>query len=106
MKKSRYEIMNNNAIRALSDAINEAGYKRDSEYLIVIRNISDGYNVDFTHTDDGEWADEVFEQACDIMTNCALRHKETMYIVIFAKSYQNGVIEFIRESHLNIKSKQ
>ena len=106
MKKSRYEIMNDNAIKALSDAINEEEYRRDSEYLIVIRNISEGYNVDFTRTDDGEWADEVFEQACEIMTNCALRHKETMYIVIFAKSYQNGAIEFIREKHLCIKSNQ
>ena len=106
MKKSRYEIMNDSAIKALSDAINEEEYKRDSEYLIVIRNISDGYNVDFTHTDDGEWADEVFEQSCDIMNNCARSHKETMYIVVLAKSYQNGAIEFIRENHLCIKNKQ
>ena len=106
MKQSRYEKFNHNAIIALSEAIEEENYKRDSEYIIAIRNVTDCYNVDFTHTDDGEWADEVFEQACDIMTNCALRHKETMYIVIFAKSYQNGAIEFIREKHLCIKSNQ
>ena len=106
MKQSRYEKFNHNAILALSEAIDEEGYKRDSEYLIVIRNISDAYNVDFTHTDNGEWADEVFEQARDIMVDCAFAHKETMYIVIFAKSYQNGTIEFIREDHLCIKNKQ
>ena len=99
MKKSRYEIMNDNAILALSEAIEEEHYIRDNEYIIAIRNVTDCYNVDFTHTDDGEWADKVFELACEIMTNCALRNKETMYIVIFAKSYQNGAVEFIRESH-------
>ena len=106
MKKSRYEIMNDNAIKALSESIEEEHYIRDSEYIIAIRNVTDCYNVDFTHTDDGEWADKVFEQACEIMTNCALRNKETMYIVIFAKSYQNGAIEFIKEKHLCVKSKQ
>ena len=99
MKQSRFEKFNDNAILALSEAIEEEDYKRDFEYIIAIRNVTDCYNVDFTHTDDGEWADKVFEQACEIMTNCALRNKETMYIVIFAKSYQNGAIELIRESH-------
>ena len=106
MKQSRFEKFNNNAILALSEAIEEEHYVRDNEYIIVLRNVTDCYNVDFTHTDNGEWADEVFEQACGIMTNCAFGHKETMYIVIFAKSYQNGAIEFIRENHLCIKNKQ
>ena len=106
MKQSKYEKFNNNAILALSEAMEEEHYVRDSEYIIVLRNVTDCYNVDFTHTTDGEWADEVFEQACEIMTNCALGHKETMYFAILAKSYQNGAIEFIKENHLCIKNKQ
>lgn len=106
MKQSKYEKFNHNAILALSEAIEEAHYIRNNEYIIVLRNITDCYNVDFTHTESSEWADELFEQACDIMTNCAFAHKETMYIVVFAKSYQNGAIEFIRENHLCIKNKQ
>lgn len=102
MKKSRYEIMNDNAIKALSDAINEEEYRRDSEYLIVIRNISEGYNVDFTRTDDGEWADEAYDQSCDIMTDCAFSNRGDKYITVLAKSYQNGAIEFIREQHLYV----
>ena len=106
MKQSRFEKFNNNAILALSEAIEEEHYIRDNEYIIVLRNVTDCYNVDFTHTENGEWADEVFEQYCDIMNNCAFAHKETTYIVVFAKSYQNGAIEFIRENHLCIKNKQ
>lgn len=102
MKKSRYEIMNDNAIKALSDAINEEEYSRDSEYLIVIRNISEGYNVDFTHTTDGEWADEVYDQSRHIMTDCAFSRRGDKYITVLAKSYQNGTIEFIREQHLYV----
>ena len=105
MKQSRFEKFNHNAILALSEAIKEENYKRDSEYIIAIRNVTNCYNVDFTHTDDGEWADEVFEQACEIMTNCALMHKETMYIVIFAKSRKDCTIEFIKENHMCIKTK-
>ena len=106
MTISRYEESKNEAMKAMHHAICENNYYCKDEYLIAIQNVTDCYNVDFTHTVDGEWADEVFEQACKIMTSCALRNKETMYIVIFAKSYQNGAIEFIRESHLYIKSKQ
>ena len=98
--------MNDNAIRALSDAIIEEGYIRNTEYVIAIRNISEGYNVDFTYTTDGEWSDEVYEQSCKIMKKCASRNKGDKYIAILAKSYKNGAIDLIRESHLDIKSKQ
>ena len=91
--------MNDNAIMALSDAITEEGYIRNTEYVIAIRNISEGYNVDFTYTTDGEWADKAYEQSCNIMKECASRNKGDKYIAILAKSYQNGAVEFIRESH-------
>ena len=106
MIQSKYEKFNHNAILTLSEGIEEEHYVRDSEYIILLRNVTDCYNVDFTHTDNGEWADKVFEQDCDIMADCAFGHKETMYIVVLAKSYQNGAIEFIKENHLCIKTKQ
>ena len=106
MKISHYEKMNNEAIIALSEALKEENYTRDCEYLIIIRNVTDEYNVDFTHIDDGEWADKIYDQDCDIMVECANRHKDTKYITIFAKSYQNGAIEFINAMHLCVDSRK
>ena len=105
MTISRYDESKNEAMKAMHHAICENNYYCKDEYLIAIQNVTDGYNVDFTHTNNGEWADEVFEQACEIMTSCALRNKETKYIVIFAKSRKDCTIEFIKENHLCIKTK-
>ena len=105
MTISRYEESKNEAMKAMHHAICENNYYCKDEYLIAIQNVTDGYNVDFTHTDEGEWADEVFEQACETMANCALRHKDTKYIVIFAKSRKDCTIEFIKENHIYIKTK-
>ena len=100
MSISKYEKFKNDAILALYDPIEEEQYIRGSEYIVVIRNVTNVYNVGFTHTNEGSWADEVYEQACDIIVQCARFHKGSKYIVIFAKSYQNGCIEFIKETHL------
>lgn len=101
MKISKYEKFKNEAILAFNDAIEEENVRGGSgEYVVVIRNVTDGYNVDFTHTTDGSWADEVYEQSCDIILQCARFHKGSKYIVIFAKHYQNGYIDLIKESHL------
>ena len=71
MSISKYEKFKNDSILALHDAIEEEHYTRGSEYIVVIRNVTNGYNVDFTHTNEGSWADEVYEQACDIIVQCA-----------------------------------
>ena len=105
MTISRYEESKNEAMKAMHHAICENNYYCKDEYLIAIQNVTDGYNVDFTHTDEGEWADKVFEQACEIMANCARRHKDTKYIVIFAKGRKDCTIEFIKENHMCIKTK-
>ena len=105
MSISRYEELKNEAIKAIHHAICENNYYCKDEYLIAIQNVTDGYNVDFTHTTEGNWADEVFELACDIATDCAFSHKDTIYIVILAKSYQDCRIEFIKENHIYIKSR-
>ena len=97
MSISRYEELKNEAIKAIHHAICENNYYCKDEYLIAIQNVTDGYNVDFTHTDGGEWADEVFEQDCDIAIDCAYNHKNTKYIIILAKSYLNGSIEILKD---------
>lgn len=101
---SRYEESKKEAMKAIHHAICEKNYYCDEEYLIAIQNVTDNYNVDFTHTYDGEWADKCFELACGIAQDCAYAHKDTKYIVIFAKSYQSGLIEFIKEHHVCIAS--
>ena len=106
MSISRYEESKNEAIKAIHHAICENNYYCKDEYLIAIQNVTDGYNVDFTHTCEGDWADEVYEQACDIAVDCAYMHKDTKYIVVFAKSQKDCTIEFIKEYHIYIKSKQ
>lgn len=105
MKESRYEESKNEAMKAVHHAICENNYYCKDEYLIVIQNVTDNYNVDFTHTDEGDWADEVFEQYCDIATDCAYMHKATKYIVILAKSRQDCTIEFIKEWHIYVDAK-
>ena len=100
MTISRYEEAKNEAMKAIHRAICEKNYYCEEEYLIAIQNVTDNYNVDFTHTNNGEWADEVFEQSCDIALCCSHTHKDTKYIVVFAKSYQSGLIEFIKEYHV------
>ena len=102
---SRYEELKKEAIKAIHRAISENNYYCSDEYLIAIQNVTDNYNVDFTHTDNGEWADEVFELACDIATDCSISHKDTIYIVILAKSHQDCTIEFIKENHIYLKTK-
>ena len=107
MKKSYYEKKREETLSALHQAICENDYQYDSNYIIAIQNVTDGYNVDFTLTDDGEWADEVFEQDYDIAIDCAYQHnhKNTMYIIILAKSYLNGSIELLKDARVCIKSR-
>ena len=104
MTISRYEEAKNEAMKAIHHAICEKNYYCEEEYLIAVENVTDNYNVDFTHTNSGEWADEVFEQSCGIAQCCARSHKDAKYIVIFAKSYQGGLIEFIKEYHVSNSS--
>ena len=106
MSISYYEELKKEAMKVIHHAICENNYYCKDEYLIAIQNVSDGYNVAFTHTDEGEWADEVYGQACDIAVDCAYEHKDTKYIVVFAKSQKDCTIEFIKEYHICIKSKQ
>ena len=105
MTISRYEESKNEAMKAIHHAICANNYYCKDEYLIAIQNVTDGYNVDFMHTDNGEWADELFEQACDIATDCAFSHNNTTYVVILVKSNKDCKIEFITESHIYIKSR-
>ena len=105
MTRSCYEEAKNEAMKAIHHAICENNYYCKDEYLIAIQNVTDGYNVDFTHTDNGEQADKVFDQAGVIAVDCAYMHKDTKYIVIFAKSRKDCTIEFIKESHICIKTK-
>ena len=104
MSISHYEESKKEAMKAIHHAIWEKNYYCEGEYLIAVQNVTDNYNVDFTHNNSGEWADEVFEQSCDIAQCCARAHKGTKYIVIFAKSYQSGLIEFIQEYHVSYAS--
>ena len=104
MSISRYEESKNEAMKAIRHAICEKNYYCEEEYLVAVQNVTDNYNVDFTHTYSGEWADVAFEQGCGIARDCANAHKDTKYIVIFAKSYQSGLIEFIKEYHVCIAS--
>ena len=92
-------------MKAIHHAICEKNYYCEEEYLIAIQNVTDNYNVDFTHTNNGGWADKVFELACDIATACAFSHKDTIYIVIIVKCYEDCKVEFIKESHICIKSR-
>lgn len=103
MKLSRYETIRLEAIKVLHRAICENNYFCKDEYLIIIENVTDGYNVDFTHTDNPDWADTVFDQSCDIMTGCAFSHNKTHYYTILAKSYQSGEVVLIKEDNLYIK---
>ena len=105
MSISRYEELKKEAMKAIHHAICENNYYCEDEYLIAIQNVTDNYNVDFTHTNEGDWADEVYEQACDIAVDCAYMHKDTKYIVVFAKSRKDWTIEFIKEYHIYIKTK-
>lgn len=105
MSISRYEELKKDAIKAIHHAIYEYNYYCKDEYLIAIQNVTDGYNVDFMHTDNGEWADELFEQACNSATDCAFSHKNTTYVVILVKSNKDCKIEFITERHITIKSR-
>ena len=100
MNISRYEEARKEALRALHRAIIENRYNCHDEYIIAIENVTDGYNVDFTYTDSGKWADEVFEQSRDTAIECALSHKGTRYIVIFAKCHQDCTIDYINEYHI------
>lgn len=105
MKKSYYEKKREETLSALHQAICENDYHYDSNYIIVIQNVTDRFNVDFTLTDDGEWADEVFEQDYDVALDCAYNHKDSMYIIILAKSYLNGSIELLKDARVCIKSR-
>ena len=105
MNKSYYEKKREETLSALRQAICESNYHYDSNYIIAIQNVTDNYNVDFTLTDDGEWADEVFEQDCHIAIDCAYNHKDTKYIIILAKSYLNGSIELLKDARVCIKSR-
>lgn len=102
---SRYEELKNEAIKAIHHAICENNYYCTDEYIIAIQNFTDNYNVDFTHTNNGEWADKVFEEAYDIAVDCAYTHKDTKYIVVFAKSRKDCTIEIIKANHIYIKTK-
>ena len=99
MTISRYEESKKEAMKAIHHAICENNYYCKDEYLIAIQNVTDNYNVDFTHTDDGKWADEVFEQACNIAVDRAYIHKDTKYIVVFARSRKDCTIEYLKEYH-------
>lgn len=105
MNISRYEELKKEAIKAIHHAICENNYYCNDEYLIAIQNVTDGYNVDFTHTAEGDWADKVYEQACDIAIDCAFSHKNTTYVVILVKSHKDCKIEFITENHICIESR-
>ena len=105
MNKSYYEKKREETLSALRQAICENNYHYDSNYIIAIQNVTDGYNVDFTLAYDGEYADEVFEQDYDIAIDCAYQHKNTMYIIILAKSYRNGSIELLKDARVCIKSR-
>lgn len=105
MKKSYYEKKREETLSALHQAICENDYHYDSNYIIAIQNVTDNYNVDFALTDDGEWADEVFVQDYDVALDCACNHKNTMYIIILAKSYLNGSIELLKDARVCIKSR-
>lgn len=104
MSISRYEELKKEAMKAIHHAICENNYYCKDEYLIAIQNVTDGYNVDFTHTIEGNLADEVFDLACDIAVDCSYNHKDTRYIVILAKSHQYCTVEFIKECHFYIDS--
>lgn len=105
MNKSYYEKKREETLSALHQAICENDYHYDSNYIIAIQNVTDGYNVDFTLTDDGEWADKVFEQDCNVAIDCAYKHKDSIYITILAKSYLNGSIELLNSARFCIKSR-
>lgn len=96
---SRYEEAKDDALKNIRRAMCENNYICDDEYIIAIENITDGYNVDFTHTDDGGFADEVFDEDCDAMRECALAHRGDEYITVLAKCLKCGYVEVIRERH-------
>lgn len=104
MKLLRYEEARKEALKVLRRAICENNYIYKNEYLIAIENVTDGYSVDFTHTDDGSWADEVFEQSFDIAVDCAYSHKNNGYFVILARSYQNGRIKLLEKKFIYVKT--
>ena len=103
MKLSRYEEARKEALKALRRALCENNYIYENEYIIAIENVTDGYNVDFTRTDDGSWADEVFEQSFDIAVDCAYSHKETEYYVVLGKSHRSGIITLLEKRRLYVK---
>lgn len=100
MKKSRYEEVKQDALKAIHCAICENNYYNKNEYIIAIQNVTDGYNVDFTHTDDGEWADEVFEQSFELAVDCAHSHHNTVYFVILARSFKSGNVKLIEKRRI------
>ena len=100
MNVSRYEETRKEANKAIHHAICENNYFTEDEYLIAIQNITNGYNVDFVHTIEGDWADEVFEQDFDVAVDCAFSHKGNVYYVILAKSHKSGVVEIIEKRRI------
>ena len=102
MKISRYEESRKEALKALHRAICENNYYCKDEYLIVIENVTDNYNVDFTHTSEGDWADEVYEQDFDIAVDCAFSNKGSVYYVILGQSHQDCTVELLEKRRVYV----
>lgn len=96
---SRYEEVRNKALRAVRRAICENRYLYDNEYIVIIENITNDYNVEFTYTKDGRFADKIFDEDCDVMRDCALAHIGDEYITVLAKCSVCGYIEVIKEQN-------
>lgn len=94
------------AMKALHHAICENNYYCADEYLIVIQNVTKNYCVDFSHTTEGDWADELFEQACSSVVDYAYSRQGDEYFAIFAQSHEDCTIEIIKEFNLCINSKK
>lgn len=106
MSVSRYEEARKEAYKALHHAICESNYFVNDEYIVVVQNITNDYNVDFVKTIEGDWADEVFEQSFDATVDCAFSHKGNVYYVILAKVYQCGKVVILEKRRICVDKRK
>lgn len=95
MKKlSRYEQNKSLAYEQMQLAIaDEHRYVDLYNYVVTLRNVTSNYTVNVTVTDDGDFADYIYDMECRVADKCSkeIINKGDTYIVTFSRC--NGYID-------------
>lgn len=102
MKKlSRYEQNKSLAYEQMQLAIaDEHKYVDLDNYVVTLRNVTSNYTVHVTVTDDGDFADYIYDMECRVANECSkeIFNKGDTYIVTFSRC--NGTIDDMLTYHI------